>query len=229
MLSKTKIDQLGDQLRRGAASQVDLRLLDEYRRSFEPAIDTVTRQIIQLTTDQPTARPAKSTLSITEKLKREKVRLSQMQDVAGCRVVVRGALAQELFQKASPRSFPFCEIMDRRLKPSHGYRAVHILANVDGKTVEIQVRTQLQHLWAQMSEAYADRFGSEIKYGGGSPEIRRLLLDCSDRIQKLEEKELNPGDIEYSQENQHVTEFDAQWDALRSALQNMLHDVAGSS
>lgn len=37
-LSKTQIDQLGDRLRRGSFSEADLRVLDDYRRSFDPAI-----------------------------------------------------------------------------------------------------------------------------------------------------------------------------------------------
>jgi ppGpp synthetase/RelA/SpoT-type nucleotidyltranferase len=34
-------------------------------------------------------------------------------------------------------------VIDRRINPSHGYRAVHIIAKVSGMPIEIQVRTSL--------------------------------------------------------------------------------------
>jgi ppGpp synthetase/RelA/SpoT-type nucleotidyltranferase len=37
-------------------------------------------------------------------------------------------------------------VIDRREKPSHGYRAVHVIVECGGRMVEIQVRTELQHL-----------------------------------------------------------------------------------
>ena len=87
-LSKTQIDRLGDRLRIGIPSQIDLRLLDEYRRSFGEGYEIVVRTIREKLRLEPTGRPAKSTPSIIEKLHRESIRLSQIQDIAGCRVVV---------------------------------------------------------------------------------------------------------------------------------------------
>jgi hypothetical protein len=40
-ISKTQIDRLGDRLRTGEITEADLRLLDEYRRSFREAYDFV--------------------------------------------------------------------------------------------------------------------------------------------------------------------------------------------
>jgi ppGpp synthetase/RelA/SpoT-type nucleotidyltranferase len=62
--------------------------------------------------------------------------------------------------------------------------------------VEIQVRTELQHSWAELSEKIADRFGIEVKYGGGAAEIQDVLKAtaglCADVESKLEVKW--PGD-----------------------------------
>ena len=63
--------------------------------------------------------------------------------------------------------FEGANLSDRRKTPSHGYRAVHVIANYDGKFVEIQVRTALQHLWAELSEKLSDVIDPAIKYGGG--------------------------------------------------------------
>jgi ppGpp synthetase/RelA/SpoT-type nucleotidyltranferase len=61
--------------------------------------------------------------------------------------------------------FTSAKVIDRRVAPSHGYRAVHVVAAVDDCPVEIQVRTRLQDLWAQIFEKLADRVGREIRYG----------------------------------------------------------------
>jgi hypothetical protein len=87
-LSKTQIDRLGERLKLGSHTESDLRMLDEYRRSFGEAYEAVIQTIRQHGAF-PTGRSAKSTLSIVEKLRRESIRLSQMQDIAGCRIVVK--------------------------------------------------------------------------------------------------------------------------------------------
>lgn len=76
-LSKTQVDRLGDRLKGGVHTESDLRLLDDYRRSFGEAYEAVT-QTIRQHGQFPTGRLAKSTRSIAEKLRRESIRLSQM-------------------------------------------------------------------------------------------------------------------------------------------------------
>jgi hypothetical protein len=46
-ISKTQIDRLGDRLKVGPHAESDLRLLDDYRRSFGEVYDTVVRTIRQ--------------------------------------------------------------------------------------------------------------------------------------------------------------------------------------
>jgi hypothetical protein len=69
---------------------------------------------------------------------------------------------------------PWGAFVDRRSKPSYGYRAVHVIPSITGKPVEIQLRTQLQHLWAELSETLAFRFYVGLKYGEDVPELARL-------------------------------------------------------
>jgi ppGpp synthetase/RelA/SpoT-type nucleotidyltranferase len=64
-----------------------------------------------------------------------------------------------------------------------------VVVEVLGKPVEIQVRTTFQHIWGEISEKYADLYGSEIKYGGGSQEIRRTLKRMSTSIARYERLE----------------------------------------
>lgn len=149
--SKTKLDQLGDRLRRGDVTDDDFRLLDAFRRSFAPGYAEVLDTIRRNLASEPTGRPAKSTTSIIEKLQRESIRLTQIQDIAGCRLVVPDTSAQERTVSVLRGALAQVSVVDRRTTPSHGYRAVHLIAIADGKPIEIQVRTVLQHLWAEYS------------------------------------------------------------------------------
>ena len=119
--SKTLIDRLGDRVRTGRTSETDLILLDEYRRSFGEAYEVVVRTIRDQLKLKPTGRPAKSTSSIIEKLRRESIRLSQVQDIAGCRVIVADVVEQDRGVASLREIFPRANVMDRRAKPNHGY------------------------------------------------------------------------------------------------------------
>ncbi len=187
-VSKTQIDRLGDRLKGGPHTESDLRLLDDYRRSFGEAYEVVL-QTIRKRGEFPTGRLAKSTLSIAEKLRRESLRLSQMQDIAGCRVVVGNVVAQEQFIASLITDFPKASVIDRRNNPSYGYRAVHIIAEISGKPIEIQVRTSLQHLWAEVSEKSSDVLDPTIKYGGGPESWRNRLTHSSKLVAAYEEWE----------------------------------------
>ena len=185
-LSNTQIDQLGNRLRKGSPTEDDLRLLNRYRGSFTEAYEsviTVLREQLQL---EPTGRPAKSTHSIIEKLQRESIRLSQVQDIAGCRVVVAGIIEQDRAVMALRSIFADVSVVDRRKNPSYGYRAVHIIPRISVKLIEIQIRTQLQHDWAEISEKLSDCVDPAIKYGGGPKEVQQGIADISKEIASLE-------------------------------------------
>jgi ppGpp synthetase/RelA/SpoT-type nucleotidyltranferase len=82
---------------------------------------------------------------------------------------------------------------DRRSHPSHGYRAVHVIASSFAKPIEVQVRTVLQHIWAELSEKYSDVVDPGIKYGGGPEDVRVILSQSSELVAMLEQMEVDPG------------------------------------
>lgn len=180
-MTKSQIDKLGERLKTGNYSDDDLRLLDEYRRSFAEAYEAVIQRIVTWTGIEPTGRRIKSTQSIVAKLQRQSTKLSQIQDIAGCRITVEDIALQDEVVRKMIAAFPEATVVDRRRKPSHGYRAVHVITGKE-KSVEIQIRTKLQHLWAQLSEKLSDKFGPTIKYGGGPPEVQNQLLRYSENI-----------------------------------------------
>jgi putative GTP pyrophosphokinase len=188
-LSKTQVDRLGNRLRKGKISEGDFRELDAYRRSFAESYEEIATIIRNTTQLEPTGRPAKSTTSIIEKLRRETIRLSQIQDIAGCRLVVPNVVAQNEVVERLKSVLAKAVVIDRRKQPSFGYRAVHIIATAGNKLIEIQVRTALQHAWAQMSEKLSDVVDPAVKYGGGDRDTQDILARFSKIIASFEEKE----------------------------------------
>jgi len=223
-LSKSQVDRLGERLRESAPSDEDLVLLDGFRRSYSDAYEAVIAVIRTQLFLEPTGRPAKSTRSIIEKLRRESIRLSQMQDIAGCRFIVPDMVAQNEAVATLRDSGDLVHIDDRRSKPSHGYRAVHVIVSSFGKPIEVQVRTMLQHTWAELSEKYSDVVDPGIKYGSGPEGVRTILTQSSALVAALEQVELEPGGT-----NQEVVDVTRQ--SLRRIMQaeiDNLRDSRGS-
>ena len=186
MTSNAAIDRLGKRIAFEQLTAADLQELDAYRRTFTAAYEEVVRVIRETLGLAPTGRPAKSTPSIIDKLRRESIRLTQMQDIAGCRVVIGDSLEQDRVVSAMERVFSEVNLVDRRTTPSHGYRAKHAIVTWKGRQVEVQIRTALQHSWAELSEKLSDRFGQSIKYGDGDESIMSLLRTWSDQIAEIE-------------------------------------------
>lgn len=190
-LSKNQIDKLGDRLKKGNITDSDIKLLDDYRKTFDTAFENVINFVSSRLGLQTAGRPAKSTSSIIEKLKRESIRLSQIQDIAGCRLITPNRITQNSILESLKKLFPFTSVIDRRNKPSYGYRAVHVIIKIDNKIIEVQIRTTLQHSWAEVSEKLSDKFDPSIKYGGGSQDLQAALLNISNLIDKFEILENN--------------------------------------
>ncbi len=177
-VSKKELDRLGERLRDAAVpSEEDLRLLEAVRPHYLAALGMV-RTVLADDFGLEVAHREKNRDTILEKLRRERdMRLSRVQDVVGARVVKQMTLAEQdgLVERIALR-FPDHRVTDRRAKPSHGYRAVHVIVKVDGIPVEVQVRTALQHDWAQAMERLGDNWGRLIRYGG-EPDLPDTPLD----------------------------------------------------
>ncbi len=187
-LSKTQIDRLGEELRRSAsaAKPLDVGGLDAYRREFDVAAEKMAQQLGFHGLDKFTQR-TKSTPSIRDKLLRQThTRLSQVQDILGIRFVVLDWPEQEELCSVLAAIFPDHKIFDRRATPTFGYRAMHLVVQVDGNPVEIQIRTHFQHLWSELSENFADKESQELKYGGGDQRLSAFLVDLSENVHNRE-------------------------------------------
>jgi ppGpp synthetase/RelA/SpoT-type nucleotidyltranferase len=175
-LSRSTVDRLGDRLRDSDRITTEDRvLLDTYRRSLRSFSKNITERLQSILSYAITERPGKTTPSIIAKLKRQPISLSRMQDIAGGRVVVPNIAKQDEAVKKVTAVFPDARVVDRRVNPMVGYHAVHVIVRTRSQSYELQVRTTAQQRWAQLSEKIADLVGFEIKYGGGSGDLRRLL------------------------------------------------------
>lgn len=61
-----------------------------------------------------------------------------------------------------------------------------MIVEMSGKLIEVQIRTSLQHLWAELSEKLSDTIDPKIKYGGGDEEVRQTLDRASELVARCE-------------------------------------------
>lgn len=195
-LGTSAIDRLGDRLRQSEViAPTDLEMLQQLRYDFDAAMAAVQSRLTDLVPDsRPTSR-LKTVQTLVGKLRQlETMNLSQVQDVAGVRIVRDMTLVeQDGLVGRIVAAFDGTKTFDRRAKPSFGYRAVHVVAKVDGRLVEIQVRTQLQDRWAQILERLADHWGRHIRYGEApiepwtrvGPMDRAVVVDLARRLSPL--------------------------------------------
>lgn len=154
-MSKSKLDRLGERM--AAAEQMAAEDLDLFRQVAgvcQEAAGYVRSQLAEL--GYAATPRVKTTGTLVDKLRRQRTRLSQVQDLAGARFVVADRQAQDAAVNAVCAKFEAlgntCKADDLRHDPSFGYRAVHVIVHLGQVRVEVQVRTELQDMWAQIVE-----------------------------------------------------------------------------
>jgi ppGpp synthetase/RelA/SpoT-type nucleotidyltranferase len=155
---------------------------------------TLQNRVRKIDPDAVRAQRLKRLPSIDTKLRRfPSMRLTQMQDVGGCRVVMRdvGSVAALLdaFDESdakNPKRYQRIGFDDYIETPkTDGYRGVHLIYEYrsaapqtkifDGQRIEIQIRSRLQHAWATAVETVDIYTDQALKTGGGEPEWRRFF------------------------------------------------------
>jgi hypothetical protein len=152
--------------------------------------------------------------SIEKKLQRFSGRsrplsLSEMQDIGGCRVILSdiGQLRQFLDRLEVARwKHKLVKENDYIAKPKlDGYRSLHRVYEFhadgpgtvyDGRKIEIQIRTELQHLWATAVETVDTFTGQDIKLGGGERNWKRFFVLVSSLFAIREGQPIVPDSIQ---------------------------------
>lgn len=181
-LSTAQVDRLGERLRTShEISEPDLASLQIFRAEHEEALVEVQTRIEKAVPGVDQTARIKTIQTLHEKLRRQPTKLSRIQDIAGVRIVQDMDLTeQDALVKALTSEFPGSRVIDRRVAPSYGYRAVHVVVRIGRCLCEMQVRTSQQHLWAEIVERLADRWGRQIRYGG-PPDDRARKIGASTR------------------------------------------------
>ncbi len=124
--------------------------------------------------------------------------LSELQDIAGCRVIV--STPDEAFQLASDYAesrirHVRCGYKDFILKPKDtGYRGLHLIyayrserrPELNGLQTEIQLRSDLQHQWATAVETVGAFTGDDLKSNEGNPVWLRFFKLMGSVIAQME-------------------------------------------
>ena len=189
MISGSKVDKIGNLLKhQQAINPADYRDLLDWRNSFSSILDyyhSKLRDKLDQNDVVTLSRRLKRIESIQIKLKRyPTMRLSTLQDIAGLRVVVKDEQAlQAAFSRlrslASRHTLKRVDNYHSQPK-ADGYRGFHLIYQVgkEGKQVEIQLRTELEHIWATAVEIYGELQETSFKTGGGDKDWKvffRLL------------------------------------------------------
>ena len=172
---------------------------------FAVRLKRVSKQI-----DPPSlvVRRLKRIPSILKKLKRDqtsKMKMARMQDVGGCRAVMKGTIEVESLVKKYEKSRGLKHKLVKKndyiqTPKKDGYRGVHLIykyfsdknQDYDGLLIEIQIRTLLQHYWATAVET-VDHFTKQaIKSNEGDKEWMNFFKLVSSAFANIEKKPIVP-------------------------------------
>lgn len=203
--SKTSVDKAGDLLRSWAIDgfptnlEPDERLIRavdtvwEYRRQFQYPLTQVNANLRHYVkragAEILIAQRLKRLPRIVEKLYRQpRMRLSQMQDVGGCRAILPSERAVRDVLAGIRRNWDIITIDDYITEPkTDGYRGIHVIARKSDVPIEVQLRTTGQQDWADEVERIDGRVAYAVKDGEGPENIRQYMEVLSDVIATSEE------------------------------------------
>ncbi|KAA0989272.1 RelA/SpoT domain-containing protein [Dyadobacter aurulentus] len=202
-LSKTLIDTAGKSLSRDTETDVDKYILhtdafDEYRKNhLEPLSKTtieLQQWLAQFGKEYFIAQRLKRKPQILRKLRRFSARLSQLQDIGGTRVIVEqnkdvDELVNFLKERFETRTdLKLVKLTDYRGdgREDSGYRAYHLILEREGYRMELQIRSKIQHYWAETIERTSVIYGYHLKELEGDPSVIHYFKRLSDLFYEIE-------------------------------------------
>lgn len=202
-LSRTKIDKSGLALSKGKFKDeiefIELEdAFDEYRKAHLKPLSETTLEIQRMLSNYGAkyyiAQRLKRKPQIVRKLNRLSVRLTQLQDIGGCRIIVQknqdvDNIFAFLSEKArSEAGFKIERVTDYREKgrDDTGYRSLHVIMERSDVLLELQIRSRIQHYWAESIERTSVIYGHYLKEKEGDPEVIDYFKHLSDVFYELE-------------------------------------------
>ena len=154
--------------------------------------------------DAITAARLKRMQAIRRKLGRIPVPLHKLQDLGGCRIILATIAEANLLIDVLRTKLPskIIKESDYISKPKgDGYRSHHLVFSFrrpsrtpfDGRRIEVQVRTHLQHSWATTVEAVGLYRGEELKNQKGDKDWLKFFALMAAEIAEAEKCPTIPG------------------------------------
>lgn len=203
MVSRSKIDKAGAILSDQSRDYDELALeldyvFEDYRKEH---LEPLTRLTLELQAwlqsfekNYFIAQRLKRRPQILRKLRRLSVRLTQLQDIGGCRIIVdKNPDVDEVlrFIRSRVSSSGFARIVRetdyRELgRDDTGYRALHLLLDVNNFKIELQIRSRIQHYWSESIERTSVIYGRRLKEKEGDPIVLDYFKAFSDALHTIE-------------------------------------------
>lgn len=203
MYSKTKIDRAGQDLSKNVFRSEDEEIeseiiFDEYRQAhLQPLTDVtylIQQWLAQFGKNYYIAQRLKRRPQILRKMKRFSVRLTQLQDIGGNRVIVDTNSDVDALHKflqdriANEQTLSLWRETDYRVlgRDDTGYRALHMIFERSGVKIELQVRSRAQHYWAEAIERTSVIYGHHLKEAEGDAKVLSYFKTLSQVFYELE-------------------------------------------
>lgn len=179
--SKKQLEKISRRIRHGERLAADLEAIESYRDSLIPCwfkvIDETNRLLKGKLPFLSTGRP-KRLKSILRKLSRQSTSVGRIVDLVGLRIVVDQTADQIEALEILQSGLEIADVKDYRAV-TDGYRAVHLYVQQDGQSVEVQVRTLPQQLWANECEALGERAKEGQLTSEQAEYLRWLCINCT--------------------------------------------------
>ena len=202
--SKREIVEAGKALKGVLTEQSEetlraFKIAHSWRSSHVLPMSSIRSQLVNAAIGQrvkaTTSARLKRMKSIRKKLRESERTLYQIQDIAGCRAILRcidDVTALSNWYRSSRCIHEIQRSNDYITEPkSGGYRSQHIVLKFNGErhggkftrhTVELQLRTHPQHIWATAVEAVGLVRNEDLKGGKGDADWLRLFAMMGHRI-----------------------------------------------
>ena len=187
-LSKKMLKEKADDAIDSLIHNRDLRVIQEWRgQHLEPMVKL--KDFVIQETEKLQIKPVfvsarlKMITTIIDKIEtgRHK-KLSTMQDLGGVRIVFDNH--EDLYtyynEILKSKAFKILRTKDYIKEPKEtGYRGIHIVYDIDGYNIELQLRTEGQHIWASTVETVGWYFNQDFKSGAGGEKILEYFKKIS--------------------------------------------------
>jgi ppGpp synthetase/RelA/SpoT-type nucleotidyltranferase len=255
--SKSEVNNAGKVLIDTDASDADLEqslsIINNWRSSHSFPLNTMQmglrRKANHVDPQCLVSQRLKRLSSITQKLIRfPTMKLSQMQDIGGCRAVVQNIPRLNHLRRhysESQMRHPLIRTDDYVAAPKlSGYRSVHLIYRYqsdrsdtyNGLQVEVQLRTKLQHAWATAVETVGTLQRQALKSSQGSEDWLRFFVLMGSAIAIREKSPIvpnTPSDPSTLYKSIRVAakrlDVISRLDAYGSALRTISEDITGKS